>query len=95
MWGRGRDEDAESVQWTRGGEEERNELGDWGWHVHTTMCEIASWWDPAGEHRELSSVLCDDLEGGMVGGMARRSKRQGIYVYIELIHVVVRKKQLF
>ena len=31
----------------------------------------------------------------MVGGMGRRSKREGIYVYIELIHVVVQQKQLF
>ena len=39
-------------------------------------------------HRELSLLLCDDLEG-WDGGMGGRLKREGIYVYIWLIHVVV------
>ena len=42
------------------------------------MCKIAT-----GKHRELSSVLCDDLEGwDGVRGEGGRSKREGIYVYI-------------
>ena len=42
-------------------------------------------------HRELSAMLCDDLEKGrwQVEG---RLKRKGIHVYIELIHIVVREK---
>ena len=34
------------------------------------MCKIDSWWEAAAWHRELGSVLCDDLEGwgGGVGG---------------------------
>ena len=42
------------------------------------MCKIDSLWEAAVQHRELSSGLCDDLEG-WVGG---RSKREGISVYI-------------
>ena len=38
-----------------------------------TMCTIVLWWEAAVQHRELCSVLCDDLEGwdeqgGHVGG---------------------------
>ena len=45
-------------------------------------------------HRELSLVLCDNLEewdGGGVGE-GRRFKRKGTYVYVRLIHVVVWQK---
>lgn len=43
-----------------------------------------------GEHRELSSLLCHDLEGmGSVGG---ESKRDGIYVCIRLIYFTVQEK---
>ena len=37
-------------------------------------------------------MLCDDLDGwdGRVGGT---SKREGIYVYIELIHTVIQQKR--
>ena len=38
------------------------------------------------QHRELSSVLCDDIEGWEGG------KREVIYVHIQLIHVVVQQK---
>ena len=31
--------------------------------METTMCKIASEWEAAAQHRELSSALCDDLEG--------------------------------
>ena len=27
------------------------------------MYKIESWWEPAVSHRELSLVICDDLEG--------------------------------
>ena len=53
-------------QGTRGGEEEWNELGDWGGHVFTSRCKADNSGVPAVERRELSSVLCDDLGG--VGG---------------------------
>ena len=27
------------------------------------MCKIDSWWESAVKHKELSSVLCDELDG--------------------------------
>lgn len=41
-----------------------------------------SWWDVAVEHREFSSVLCDDLEGvGWDAGWEQGS-REGTHVHI-------------
>lgn len=34
------------------------------------------------QHRELSTVLGDDLERRMAAGVAGRLKRVGIYVYL-------------
>ena len=39
-------------------------------------------------NREISWVLCDDLEGWV----GRRSKKEGIYVYIKLIHFTVEQE---
>ena len=44
------------------------------------------------EHRELSFALRDDLGGWEGGGVGGRSQREGIYVYIQLIHFVVQQK---
>ena len=39
-------------------------------HIHTTMCKTV--WGPVVSHRELSPVLCGDLDGqGGVGGRPR------------------------
>ena len=43
------------------------------------------------QNRELSSLLCDDLEW-WDGGMGGRSKREGVYVYVQLIHFTVPQK---
>ena len=43
--------------------------------MDTTTCEKASCWEAAGQHRELSSPLCDDQRGG--GG---RLEAEGIHV---------------
>ena len=40
----------------------------------------------------LSPVPCEDLEGCDVRGSGRGLKREGIYIYLELIHVVVQQK---
>ena len=50
-------------------------------HTHRAMCEIASQWDAAVYHRELNSVLCDDLEGWEVG-VGRETPEEGVYVYM-------------
>ena len=51
----------------------------------TTVCKIDSWWEAAVEHRELNSVLCDDLEG-RDGGMGGREVQEAgdIYIYIHI-----------
>ena len=36
-------------------------------------------------------MLCGDLDG-WVGGVEGRSRREGIYVYIQLIHFIVQQK---
>ena len=33
------------------------------WHIYTTMYKTHRWQELAIQHRELSSVLCNDLEG--------------------------------
>ena len=42
------------------------------------------------QHRELNPVLCDNLEGW--DGVEERLRREGIYVYLWLIHVDVWQK---
>ena len=41
---------------------------------------------------KLSSGLCDDLEGGMGVGVGERFQREGMCVYLQLIHVIVQQK---
>ena len=52
------------------------------------------WWEAAAQHREISSVLCDELEGwDREGGReAQKGEDMGIYVYIQLIQLVVQQK---
>ena len=69
-----------------------DELGDQDWHVYTTMCKTDSQREPAVQHRELSLVLCDDLDGWDGGGGEREVQREGIYVYIQLIRFIVQQK---
>ena len=47
------------------------------------MCKVDSQWEAAVLHRELSLVVCDDLEGGHHrGGVGGRLKREGMHIYI-------------
>ena len=43
-------------------------------------------------YRELSLVLCDDLQGCDARVRGGQLKREGIYVYIWVIHGAVQKK---
>lgn len=55
------------------------------------MWKIDSSWEASVEHRDLSSVLCEDLEGfdGRVGAGLRR---EVIHVFLQLIHIDVQQK---
>ena len=37
-------------------------------------------------------MLCDNLEEWDAGGVRGRFKKEGTYVYIQLIHIVVQQK---
>ena len=52
------------------------------------------WWEAAAQHGEISSVLCDHLEGWDREGVreAQEGGDMGIYVCIWLIHFVIQKK---
>ena len=53
-----------------------------------------SWWEAAAQHREISSVLCDHLEGwDKEGGReTQEGGDMGIYICIQLIHFVIQQK---
>ena len=55
------------------------------------MCETDSSCEAAVEHTELSSMLREDREGWDGSGVGGRLKRERIYVYLQLIHVVQQK----
>ena len=56
-------------------------------HTLTAVCTMDSWWEAAVGHRALSSVLCDDPEE-----WGEKSKREGMCVYLQLIHAVTQQK---
>ena len=52
-------------------------------------CKIDNQWEFAVWLRKLKQGLCINLEGWDVEGEVGRFKREGIYVYLWLIHVEV------
>ena len=46
------------------------------------MSETDRQWEVAVQHRELSSVFCDALRGGIRSRVGGRSKKERIYIYI-------------
>ena len=56
------------------------------------VCKIDGYWEAAVQHRELSSVFCDDLDGWKGWVLGGRLKREGIHVYLQLIRVAVHQK---
>ena len=57
--------------------------------TYITMCKIDSQWEFAVWLRKLKQGFCINLGGGMWREMGGRLKREGIYVYLWLIHVEV------
>ena len=66
-------------------------LEDQGWYICTTMCKIASQWEPAIQHRTLSSLLAGDL-GGWERGVGERFTCIHIADILQLIHFIVQQK---
>ena len=77
-----------------GGRASWDRVREWHGLIYTTKCKIDSQWEAAAQYREISSVLCDHLEGcDREGG---RQMQEGgdmeIYVYVQLIHFVIQQK---
>ena len=73
------------------GEEEGGTNQESSADIYTTMCKVDSWQEAAVLHRQLSLLLSGDLEGWNKG-VGGRLKKERIYVYLWLIHVVVQEK---
>ena len=74
-------------RWGESGEGEM--YGKSKMETYITMCKIDSQQEFAVWLRKLKQGLCIILEGCDGAEMGRRFKRQGIYVYLWLIHVEV------
>ena len=48
-------------------------------------------WEAAMQYRELSLVLCDDLERQDGGGGGREAQEGGFYIYIKIVFTWVGK----
>ena len=57
--------------------------------TYILICKIGNQWDFAVWLRKLKQGLCINLEGWDVEREVGRFKREGIYVYLWLIHVEV------
>ena len=57
--------------------------------VYITICKIDSQQEFAVWLRKYKQGLCINLEGWDGEGAGRRFKREGIYVYLWLIHVEI------
>ena len=64
-----------------GGKVSWDKVREWHGHIYTTKCNIDSSWEAATQHREISLVFYDHLEGG-VGKVGGRLKREEIWVYM-------------
>ena len=73
-----------------GGEEgEGGMYGESNTEIYNTIYKIDSQWEFAVWLRKLKQGLCINLESGMGRETGGRFKREGIYVYLWLIHVGV------
>ena len=77
-----------------GGRVNWDKVRQWYGHIYTTKCKIDSQWEAAAQHREISSLLCDHLEGWARDGgrETQEGGDTGTYVYVQLIHFVIKQK---
>ena len=57
--------------------------------IYITICKIDSQWEFAVWLRKLKQAFCSTQRGRMGRKMGGRFKREGIYLYLWLIHVEV------
>ena len=66
-----------------GGKVSWDEVREWHGLIYTTKCKMDSWWEATAQHREISSVLCDHLEGwDREGGRETQEGGDTGYVYM-------------
>ena len=77
-----------------GGRVSWDEVREWHGHIYITKCKTDSQWEAAAQHKEINSVLCDHLEGWdrEDGREIQEGGDMGIYVYVQLIHFVIKQK---
>ena len=63
--------------------------GESNMETYITICKINSQWEFAVWFRKLKQGLCINLEGFYGEGDGKEVQREGIYVYLWLIHVEV------
>ena len=62
-------------------------------HKHWLIRAIISPIVSQSSYIKITLLLCDDLEGWDRGWVGGRLKREGIYVYLKLIHIAAQQKQ--
>ena len=72
----------------------QDKVREWHGHIYTTKSKIGSQWEVATQHREISTVLCDYLEGWDMecGRETQEGGDMGIYVQLQMIHFVIQQK---
>ena len=59
-----------------------DKVREWHGHIYTTKCKTDSQWEAAAQHREISLVLCDHLEGWHREGGKEMQERGDICICI-------------
>ena len=67
-----------------GGSVSWDEVRVWHRHICTTKYKIDSQWEAAAQHREISSVLCDHIEGWDRDGGRETQEGGGMGIYIHI-----------
>ena len=76
--------------WTQRGRRGWNEVREEHWHACTTMCEQLMWSCCTTQGAQLHALWWPRRAGWVVS--EREVRREGIYVYLQLSHVVVQQK---
>ena len=60
--------------------------------MYTTMCKVDIQWKTAAQYGESSARCSVMTKRGGMGEVRGRLKREGIFVYLQLIHTVLQEK---